>query len=71
MRKYRFFYHYNRQNGSMSVHFRKKCSIVNDIDCFAPCETKWSKTQPFLVMQGFTQEVKIYTLHGRTKALIL
>ena len=55
----RFFYHYNKHNKKMSIHFKKMCYIVNDIICEVPCETKWSETQPQLVMRGFCKEVNI------------
>jgi len=59
MKKYRFFYHYNKQHKKMTVHFKKKCLIVDDIDCKVSCETKWNKTQPQLVMRGFATNVEI------------
>jgi hypothetical protein len=58
-KQYRFFYHYFKAQKKMSVHFRNKCSIVNDIVCKTTCETKWRKTQPQLVMQGFAKNVII------------
>ena len=57
MKKYRFFYHYYRAKKCMSVHFRGKCYQAQDIDCQVPCETKWKKQQPNLVMQGFATEI--------------
>jgi hypothetical protein len=59
MKTYRFFYHYNKQQKKMSVHFRKKCYIVKDIACFRDTFTKYNKTQPYLVMQGFCSKVVI------------
>ena len=59
MKKYRFFYHYYKQKGKMSVHFKKSCTVVNNVVCEVPCETKWKLTQPRLVMQGFCNEVII------------
>jgi len=59
MKKYRFFYHYNKQQGKMSIHFKKTCSVVDDVICKVPCETKWNKIQPNLVMRGFAKEVVI------------
>ena len=56
---YRYFYHYFKGKRDMSVHFKNKCSVVNDIVCKVPCETKWRKTQPQLVMQGFCKNVEI------------
>lgn len=43
----------------MSVHFRGKCHVVDDVICKVPCETKWKATQPRLVMQGWASEVTI------------
>lgn len=57
MRKYRFFYHYFKQKKKMTVHFRGTCSVVDDIICNVSCNTKWKKTQPQLVMEGFCKEV--------------
>ena len=57
--KYRFFYHFYKQKGKMSVHFKRSCTVVDDIICNVPCETKWRRTQPRLIMQGFAKSVKI------------
>lgn len=56
---YRFFYHFFKQKGRMSVHFRDMCTVVDDVVCEVPCETKWNKIQPRLVMQGYATEVSI------------
>jgi hypothetical protein len=58
-KKYRFNYHYFKQKGMMSVHFKKTCTVVSNIVCKVPCETKWNKIQPRLVMQGFAEKVTI------------
>lgn len=58
-KKYRFFYHYYKQKKKMSVHFRNKCIIVDDIVCKSPCETKWRDRQPNLIMQGFCNSIEI------------
>lgn len=57
MRKYRFFYHFYKQKGKMSVHFKGSCTIVDNVICNTPCETKWKLIQPRLVMQGFATSV--------------
>lgn len=57
--KYRFFYHYRKCDGRMSVHFRNTCMPCQDVKCMVPCETKRNKRQPFLVMQGFCKSVKV------------
>jgi hypothetical protein len=36
----------------MSVHFKGVCHVATDVVCNVPCETKWSKRQPQLVMKG-------------------
>lgn len=60
MRKeFRFFYHYNKANGKMTVHFRKRCYIVDNIACFRDTFTKWNKSQPRIVMQGWAEKVII------------
>ncbi len=41
----------------MSIHFRNSCTVVDDVICEVPCETKWRKTQPRLVMQGYASSV--------------
>lgn len=43
----------------MSVHFRGKCYTTNNIICLSPCQTKWKKTQPYLVMEGFTTDILV------------
>lgn len=59
MKQYRFFYHYYKQKKAMTIHFRGTCTVVDNIECHVPCETKWKKAQPQLVMQGFCKEVRI------------
>lgn len=59
MKKYRFFYHYRKETGGMTVHFRKKCYAVENVNCKVACETKFNKQQPRLVMQGFAESVEI------------
>lgn len=43
----------------MSVHFKGKCNIVSDIECNVACETKWSNTQPNLIMRGYASNIII------------
>ena len=43
----------------MSVHFRGVCHRVDNVVCKVPCNTKWSKTQPNLRLEGFATEVVI------------
>lgn len=58
-KKYRVWYHYRKAEKAMTVHFRGKCICVQNIVCQVPCETKWNKRQPQLVMQGWASQVKI------------
>lgn len=55
----RFYFHYNKPAKKMSVHFKGKCHIVDDVHCTLPCETKHNKKQPYLVMRGWANRVKI------------
>ena len=59
MKKYRYFYHFNKREKKMTVHFRGKCLIAKDIECHCPAETYWSARQPHLVMRGFCNKVNI------------
>lgn len=45
----------------MSVHYKNRCFIVDNVDCYAPAFSKYNKRQPKLVMQGFAKEVVITT----------
>jgi len=55
----RYYYHYNKKNNKMTVHYKGKCIIVQNISCACSSETKWNKTQPYLVMRGFCNEVVV------------
>lgn len=54
---YRFFYHFRRATGGMTVHFKGSCLPCENVKCMVPCETKRRNKQPKLVMQGFCKEV--------------
>lgn len=41
----------------MSVHFKNKCYVVQNVDCQVPVETKWNARQPNLIMRGYASEV--------------
>jgi len=64
MKQYKFFYHFFKQKKKMSIHFRKSCIIVDNVVCNVPCETKWNKRQPMLVMQGKAKSVKVIGTTG-------
>lgn len=65
MKRYRFFYHYNKPLSKQlgkpmwSVHFKNECKMVEKINCFSPAESKANKRQPYAVMQGFTTAVMV------------
>lgn len=54
----------------MSVHFRKSCIKVNDVVCKIPTETKWNKTQPHLVVQGYASDMQILEQDGKLIAVL-
>lgn len=58
-KKYRFFYHYRRSDKMMSVHFRNQCIPCIDVICNVPTETKRNKIQPYLVIQGFANNITV------------
>lgn len=66
-RKYRFFFHYNKPLSKTagihvwSVHFRNKCYISENVECNVTTESKTNKIQPFVVMQGWCNEIKELT----------
>lgn len=68
MTNWRFFYHYNKPKGKITVHFRGKCYLVDDVACFVPCSSKWNKSQPKLVIQGWAEKVTL--LGNNLKAII-
>lgn len=59
MKKYRFFYHFYRKYNCMSVHYRGTCYRTPNVVCRAEAETKWNKTQPRLVIQGFSSGIEV------------
>lgn len=59
MKQYRFFYHYRRSTGGMTVHFKGRCYACVDVVCNVPCQTKRNKEQPRLVLQGFCSSLSL------------
>lgn len=57
-KKYRFYYHYYRAKGCLSVHWKGACYTADNIVVNVPTESKWKKGQPHLVIQGFAEDVK-------------
>jgi hypothetical protein len=58
-KKYKFFFHYRKQTGGMTVHFKGKCIPVYDVECRVKCETKRNKNQPRLVISGYCSDVLV------------
>ena len=56
---WRVVFHYYRAYKCMTVRFRGTCHKVDNVECNVPVSTKWSSIQPYLVLQGFAQEVII------------
>jgi hypothetical protein len=54
----RFFYHYNKQTKRMTVHYQGKCLPADDLAIMVPAESKFSKRQPRVVMQGWASTVR-------------
>lgn len=50
----------------MSVHFRGKCHIVDNVECLVPCVTKWNQRQPNIVLRGKCSDI----LFEESKAII-
>jgi hypothetical protein len=59
MKKYRFFYHYNKIHKKISVHYRDKCYLTDNIKVSVETESHWNKQQPRLVIRGFSSNVSI------------
>lgn len=62
-----FKYHYNKPESrrlrkpKMSVHFNKKCHVVDHIQCNVPARTHHMKRQPYCVMKGKCWNVRVDT----------
>lgn len=58
-----FYFHYNKvesrrlKQGKMTIHFKGKCHIVDNIRCSASVRTKHSKRQPFIMMTGLSDDI--------------
>lgn len=71
MKKYRVKFHYYRQYKCMSIHWKGQCYKVDNINCTVSVETKWSKSQPNLILQGFATKVLIKPdINGQTAYII-
>lgn len=60
-----FFFHYNKpasrsaKRPQISVHWQKKCLIVDNVTCYAPTKGHINKRQPFFVMKGKATSVEV------------
>lgn len=67
-RKYVFWFHYNkpeslkRGRNVLTVHYRKRCLMVEHIDCKVPITTKHRSAQPRCVLTG----KGVVTIDGNT-----
>lgn len=59
MRKKRFFFHFRKSTGNLTLHWNKQCIPINNVECKVSVETKWNKQQPRVVLQGWATEIKI------------
>lgn len=60
-----FWFHYNKPQTQrtgkvkISLHFDKKCHIVDSLKILVPTVSKIKKTQPLFVMSGYSNNIKI------------
>jgi hypothetical protein len=59
MKKRRFFFHFRKSTGELTLHWQKQCIPIKDVVCNVPLETKWNKIQPRVVLQGFAEKIEI------------
>lgn len=76
MKTYVFFFHYNKPasklagSPKLSIHWRKLCSIVDEVVCNVPCNSKNNKRQPHCVMVGKAYNIEFNTLDNKLVANI-
>ena len=59
MKKYRFFFHFRKSTGDLTLHWQKQCIPIKDVVCNVPIQSKWNKQQPRVVLQGFAEKIEI------------
>ncbi len=65
-----FFFHYNKpasraaKRPQISVHWQKKCLIVDNVDIQVPTWGHKNKRQPFFVMKGKARYVYLRELYS-------
>ncbi len=55
----RFFFHFRKSTGELTLHWENKCIPIKDVDCRVPVETKWNKEQPRVVLRGYATTIEI------------
>ena len=55
MKSKRFFFHFRKTTGELTLHWNRKCIPIKNIRCEVPVETKWNPQQPKVVLQGFAK----------------
>ena len=73
-----FYLHYNKpasrlaRKPLLSVHYKKKCFVVDHVDCRVPMRSKHQKRQPFCILKGKCSSIIFNEEQpGLTTALIL
>lgn len=66
MKAKRFFFHFRKTTGELTLHWNKKCIPIKNIRCEVPVETKWNTIQPKVVLQGFAK----YAIINEDEALM-
>lgn len=59
MKPKRFFFHFRKSTGELTLHYNKSCIPVKNVVCNVKLETKWNKQQPRVVLRGFSKDIKI------------
>ena len=59
MRKKRFFFHFRKSTGELTLHWNKQCIPIKNVVCNVPLETKWNSQQPRVVLRGYAKEIII------------
>ena len=65
MRKYRFWYHFNKPKSRvykhpiLTVHYKGHCIHTRKIVCDVPTETHRRMKQPYMVVRGWTEDICI------------
>lgn len=61
----KFWFHYNKPKSQkekkpqISIHYKSKCIIVDNLYCKVITNGKIRKTQPFFVMEGKCKNIEI------------